>query len=137
MPGEKYGHSVAASGALTNAYAAFEVKAVSGTDAHSDPVPNHVYLSWLHGQLDTIAGGATTVTWFLSLDAAGDIALTEELTETILVGQTTATDGSVVSLLEKAWSLPGAGTQGSLWLYAKLDVGTANLIPRLFWQREG
>lgn len=140
MPRDTQGHSVGAQTALTTAYSgggAIEVKGVTGTDSRAQAIPNDCELGWLHGEIDTIAGGATTITWFISADAAGDIPITSEVTETILTGQTTATDGGIVTLIEKAWSLPSVGTQGSLWVWAKTDAGTANLTPRLFWERAG
>lgn len=136
MPRDTHGHSAGAQTALSTSYTAIEIKDVTGTDARADQVPNQCMLGWLHGEIDTIAASAASITWFVALDSGGDIPLTEELTETIKTGETTATDGAVVSIIERPYSLFGNGTQGSLWVFAKTDTGTCNITPRLTWSRQ-
>jgi hypothetical protein len=122
--------------AVTNAYPAAG-KAITGSvavDARATNIPESCLLSWLHGELDTIAGGATTVTWYLAADAGGDVPLTDVVTETIVVGITTATDGGIATAIDLDYYRATSGTAGSIYLFAKTNAGTVNLKPRLTWR---
>jgi len=130
------GISAAASIGLTVAYnaAGIDLKGTTTDEAEAEALPNRAFLVLLEAEINTIAGGAATVTWFLAHDSAGDKPYTGAVTETILTGVTTATSGGFTSLLERTYKKPDSGTQGSLFLFAKTDAGTCNLIPRLVWE---
>ena len=129
------GLSSGAATALTTTYAAIAVSK-GGADTRDASVPDSCWLSLLHGQIITIATGATTITWYLAADSGGDVALTDELSTPILVGKTTATDGSVAELLDIEYFRSSEGTAGSIWVIAKTDVGTCTLTPRIYFRED-
>lgn len=100
-------------------------------------VPESVWLDHIRIDLDTIAGGASALTFFLARDAAGNRPITAPVTVTIAPGALDATKGAVV----RALSLPhinlgaaGIDVEGTLYLVAALNVGTANGNSFLFWR---
>jgi hypothetical protein len=125
--------SAAASTALSTSYAALECTGTTSGEAQAVEVPDGCYLEDAHLQLDTIAGGATSITWLVAADAAGDVPLTNEITTTIVPGTTTATDGAVVEILGKLYQRYSVGVGGSVFIFAKTNAGTANAIARLTW----
>lgn len=135
MAGDKYGHSVGLPTALNTSYKAIEVKADAATDPRSRGIPNDCRLGWLHGAFSDIAT-AVSVTWFLSADADGDVPVTDEVTETWLAGQTESTQAGSTTVIDRPWSLSSFGKQGSIWVWAKVDAGTAVVVPRIYWSRE-
>lgn len=86
-------------------------------------------------QLSNIAGGATKVQIKFTLDADGDYPVSPESVEQdIVVGGTTATDGSVT--FTGGFIIQGTGSTGcpldsrgdvQLYLWAKTDAGTATV----------
>lgn len=138
MSNVRRGFSVGASSSLTTSYPAAGVALteVTGTDSKSKALPDECFLAYLRGSVNTIAGGAAKITWWLATDSGGDEPLTEEVQETIKTGQTTATKGSIRSLLDSDYTLDGTGTAGKLYLFAKTDAGTCNLVPRLHWRND-
>jgi len=125
--------SAEATAALTTSYAALTLTDDTTSEALAQNIPDACYLDWMHIQLDTIAGGAAAVTWYLCSDASMDVPLTKEVTTTIVAGDTTATDGAVVEALNVAYRRFSVGTGGSIYIAAKLDAGTANGIARIVW----
>ena len=79
--------------------------------------------------LNTRSGDAT-VTWYLSQDAAGDEAITDEVTDTTIAGLATSADGSVSNLIDRPLAPQVAGT---VYVVAKLDAGTANGFAKVYW----
>ena len=129
------GFGVGALTALDTDYpaAGIAVGEVTATDDESEAIPNICDLAYLHGQLDTIVTAAT-LTWFVAFDEDGDIALTDEVTETIKTGEDDATNGAIATILNLPHRLSGIGTLGTLYIFAKVDAGTCNLTPRLFFR---
>jgi len=83
--------------AATNAYVVGQVRAVTltsptGTVGNGRGV---AILGALYVHVNTIAGGATTLTLRLSFDAAGDEPFIGDTTATISTGVTTAASGAV------------------------------------------
>ena len=100
--------------------------------ATHDGVPARFYLDHLEVQVDTIALGATSLTGYLSWDAAGDYPATNEATSTIVTGKTTATRGSAVfDLKNHMVRPPGLGTAGRMYLWLKTNAGTCNAVGRM------
>jgi hypothetical protein len=118
--------------ALSTSYALMTVGVVG------DPVPAKARLGILVVAVDTIAASAATLTVKVTSDAAGDWPITGEMVRTILVGNTTATDGSVVIDFAGApWECAvtptggagaavSAGAGGLLYVWAKTNTGTCN-----------
>jgi len=97
-------------------------------------VPDECTLDSLQGIIDTISVGPapTKITWYITEDLAGDYPITDEIEETIVVGQTTATDGGIRTTFDAfEYSRSTDGVQGSLYVWAKTDAGTCNLNVRL------
>jgi hypothetical protein len=120
--------------ALSTTYALLTVGVVG------DPVPDQCRLGLLVIPVDTIASSATVLTVKITSDAAGDCPITGEIVRTILVGNTTATDGSVsIDFAGAPWTPPitpsggagaavTAGVSGRLYVWVKTNTGTANAI---------
>jgi hypothetical protein len=118
--------SVSAATGLTTAYAAL---ALTG-------IPDDCWLSVLHGEIDTIAASAASITWYIAADSGGDVPVTAEVTTTIVTGKTTATDGGVTEAVDWDYVRSTNGTAGSLWVFAKTDAGTCNLTARIYSREE-
>ncbi len=131
--GKHYGVSAERSTALSTSYATLALDNDTTADASAAPVPTFCHLGMVVITLDTIAGGATTLTYFLSADAAGDVPITNATTTTITTGKTTATDGGVVGLVDAAYRHLDVGVAGKLYLQVKTNAGTANAIGRVTW----
>ena len=72
--------------------------------------------------MSSIAGGATKITFRISLDAAGDeMLVTDTEADPIYTGTTTATDGSVVYSLN---GLPVDLDVDTLYVFFKTNAGT-------------
>ena len=125
--------SAAASTALSNSYTVLACTSTSSGEAAAAILPDSCYLEDAHLQLDTIAASATTITWYISADAGGDVPLTKEVTSTIVVGKTTATDGAVVEVLGKHYMRFDEGVSDTIYVVAKTNVGTCNAIARITW----
>ena len=125
--------SAAASTALSTSYAVMACTSTTTDEAVAAPLPDSCYLEDAHLQIDTIAGGATTITWYIAADAAGDVPLTKLVTSTIVTGKTTATDGAVVEILGKWYMRYDDGVSDTIYVVAKTNAGTANAIARVTW----
>lgn len=108
--------------ALSTAYAKMTC---NGTDeAAAVDFPERVVLGLVTLQLGTIVTAAS-VTWYISEDTAGNKPIAGPVTSAI-VGQTAAT-GGVAESISVPWVINGVdGTAGNLFVWAKLDAGTAN-----------
>lgn len=89
-----------------------------------DAVPDECSLGWIAVALSTVST-ATALTCYLSIDAAGDIPVTPEWTETIRTGKTTATKGGIARYLDAPYKRDSVdGVAGRLYLWVKADAGT-------------
>ncbi len=88
----------------------------------------------IHVKLTSIAGGATTCTIRVCLDANGDTTIVPDTTATIATGITTATSGCIaVKVGLPVFQVLGGMT---LYLFAKLDAGTADMVASCITWRE-
>jgi hypothetical protein len=120
--------------ALSTTYALITVGVVG------DPVPKSCNLGLLVVAVDTIASSAATLTIKVTSDAAGDWPITGEIVRTILVGNTTSTDGSVsIDFAGAPWvcavtpsggagAAVSGGAGGLLYVWVKTNTGTANAV---------
>tara|TARA_R100001244_G_scaffold102266_1_gene76207 strand:+ start:73 stop:474 length:402 start_codon:yes stop_codon:yes gene_type:complete len=74
--------------------------------------------------VSAIAGGATTLTFRIALDAAGDELLVTDTEGALFPGTTTALDGSIVYSLN---NLPVGLSVDELYLIVKTDAGTVTI----------
>ena len=122
----------AATVALSSAYAV--LTAGSTTTNGGTVFQDECTLVWVNilftGGAGLAAAGTATLTWKLSWDLAGDLPFTPETVTTIVFGQTTATSGSATAKISLPVVRPvvagvDVGTAGRMYLWAKLDQGTA------------
>lgn len=102
----------------------------------SAAIPTFALLKQLNVQVDTVAGGASAVTYYLSADLAGDIPLTPTSTAGILLGKTTATVGAAIDCIEVDYHYQqlAVETVGTVYAVIWLNAGTANGNIRLHWR---
>lgn len=120
-----YIHSSIHSGltiSVTNAYGTARKHQVSLADQQNYPGKEY-QLGTLYLHLDTIAGGATSITMRLCRDAAGDQAVIGDTTATISTGITTATEGDVTFLINSLY----VHTDTVLYVFFKTNAGTCNV----------
>ena len=129
--GVSYKHQAA----LTTTKQVFPLTADPTNNAFSVAVTNDCSLKQLNFELDTVAGGASSVTYFLARDAAGDIPVTPEATASVTFGFTTATKGTAIACvdIEHHYQGLGAEVRGTLYIVVKVNAGTANANIRLYW----
>jgi len=90
------------------------------------------YLRTLYIKLDTLSAAPipTTLTVRLTRDAAGNDTVVGDTTASISYGVTTATEGAVTIAIDFVYShnsVGGALPDNNLFLFWKLDQGTANV----------
>lgn len=102
----------------------------------SAPVPTFAQFKQLIVQVDAVLGGASSVSYYIAADAAGDIPLTPQSTANILFGKTTATSGSAIDCIDVDYHYQQliAETQGTVYLVIWANAGTANANIRLLWR---
>lgn len=125
------------SGSVTNAYVAGNVipLAYDAADDTSSNIPAKCFLSGIQLQFTGRGGGATTLTFFISRDAAGEIPLTGEISVPLAGGYAVGSTGGGNSALF-AQPLPyqfdpTTDTAGTLYLQAKWNAGTGTVEAKL------
>lgn len=130
----RYRHATSAATALSTTAVIIPIGALPADGAEA--VPDECVLDLIDCQITDIASGATSVTWRLCRDSAGDHAITDSKTGTIIVGKTTATDGGFAFSIDTAYHRALAnGTAGQLYVVAATDAGTCNATFRLTFRR--
>ena len=114
--------------AATNAYAAARSHNITDIAGPSDRA---YFLRTLYVKLDTLAGlsATPTLTVRLTRDSTGNDTVVGDVTATISLGVTTATEGAITVAIDFAYShndVTGA-VVNNLWLFWKLDQGTGNV----------
>ncbi|MEE8331644.1 MAG: hypothetical protein V3R84_07710 [Acidimicrobiia bacterium] len=128
------GVSAGSQAALTSTYQIIEITDQTTPEARAAAVPDECYLVDMGMHLTSIAGSPSTIEWFLAADANADVPLSPVVTSTIVPGRTTGTRGAVLEALRKDHYRITAGVPGSVYLVAKLDQGTANMVPIMGWR---
>ena len=102
-------------------------------------VPAQAQISSIEARVNTIAGGATSITMAVWRDATADNPLVGNAAQTITIGTTTATDGGAAWAVGRDHHPDGAASTVAarigwpqeqyvdLWVSLVLDAGTANL----------
>lgn len=130
-PASRVNLSTAASAAVTTSYVKFDLGSVR-TEGLSG-LPAAFLLDHLEVQATTTAGSPAKMTAYLSYDAAGDDLCQPAVEADITVGQT-AGKGAAFWGIDSAVCKPVAYKDNLLlYLWVKLDAGTATLTPRLHW----
>lgn len=122
--------------ALTATYQVFTLTADTTNCARTAVVPPFALLKNTNFELDTIAGGASKVTYYLARDVAGDIPVTMVYTADVVFGLTTATKGTAIACIDLDYHYQGLAAEviGTLYLVVKLNAGTANCNVRQHWR---
>jgi hypothetical protein len=122
--------------ALTTSYQVFTLTADQTNCLRTANVPPFAELKNINFELDTIAGGASKVTFYLARDLAGDIPVTGELSANVVFGLTTATKGTALACIDLDYHYQGLAAEvlGTLFLVVKLNAGTANGNVRQHWR---
>ena len=114
--------------AATNAYAA--ARSHNCTDLAGSGNKSY-FLRTLYVKLDTLAGlsATPTLTMRLCRDANGNDTVVGDVTASISLGVTTATEGAVTVAIDFAYSHNDVSNAvvNNLHLFWKLDQGTANV----------
>ena len=122
--------------ALTTSYQVFALTADATNAPRTAAVPDFAHFEHLAVEMDTIAGGASSVTFFLARDLDGDIPLTAEQTASVQFGFTTASDGSAIACIDLDYHYQqlAVETRGTVYVVIKTNAGTANGNLRLHWR---
>ena len=120
--------------AATNAYSASPARYHDITNlgtAGGGILNRSYYLRTLYVKLDTLAGlsATPTLTVRLTRDATGNDTVVGDVTASISLGVTTATEGAVTIAIDFVYSHNGTSgiIDNNLFLFWKLDQGTANV----------
>ena len=122
--------------ALTATYQVFTLTADTTNCPRTAVVPTFALLKNTNFELDTIAGGASKVTYYLARDVAGDIPVTMVYTADVVFGLTTATKGTAIACIDLDYHYQALAVEviGTLYLVVKLNAGTANGNIRQHWR---
>ena len=108
---------------VATSYAAAKKATLSLPKRTNESFPAKLGGLWIW--MSSIAGGATKITFRISLDAAGDeMLVTDTEADPIYTGTTTATDGSVVYSLN---GLPVDLDVDTLYVFFKTNAGTVSV----------
>jgi len=113
--------------AITNAFVAANRHAIPLNVDSTNVVGNKrgiAHLSAIYIHVNTIAAGATSLTFSLSKDTAGDQKWIGNTTATFSTGITTATDGNVTAKLDVDFI---KSADDVLYLHARTDAGTCTI----------
>lgn len=122
--------------ALTTSNQVFLLKADPTNSPRTADVPPFAVLKNINFELDTIAAGASKVTFYIARDLAGDIPVTGVSTTDVVFGLTTATKGTAIACVDLDYHYQALAAEviGTLFLVVKLNAGTANGNVRLHWR---
>lgn len=102
--------------------------------AESFTFPRFANIRSVEFQLASVSGAAS-VTFRVTRDLAGDVAITESITKTIVPGHTTAADGSVVVDFDKdVHFLTGVSVADIVYVIAETNAGTATADILVNWR---
>lgn len=121
--GVSYKHAAS----LTGTYAAFATTADPVNARFAGETLPFVRLENVNIELASIAGGATSVTFYLARDVSGDYPISPAYTTNIVPGLTTAAVGAAVQGigLDYHYEARTGETIGTVYVVAKLNAGTA------------
>lgn len=130
------GVSYAHQAALTTTPQVFPLTKDAANAPTSAVIPTYAELKQVNVQVDTVAGGASSVLYYLAADVAGDIPLTNQGAANILLGKTTATQGAAIDCIDLDYHFQQltVETVGTVYIIIWLNAGTANANIRLHWR---
>lgn len=121
--------------AITNAFVAANRHPIPLNASSTNIVGNNrgiAHLSAIYIHVNTIAAGATALTFSLSKDAAGDNKFIGDTTANFSTGISTATEGNVTARLDVDYV---STSSDILYLHAKTNNGTCTITRiDLIWE---
>jgi len=100
-----------------------------GTKTAASPV--RARLSAIYIQVDTIAGGAASLTIRATSDAAGQLIIVPDTTATLSTGITTATAGGVVLKIDVDYK----ASDSNFFVHFRTNLGTCNVkVVEVAWE---
>ncbi len=126
---------------LSNSFTVHACTEDTTNSAPSAAFPRSCNIQSIELEMSSLSGSPSTVTLFLARDSAGDVGVTpggtSGATQTIQVGKTTASDGTVVFAVDSDVHFDDGvanSTVGTLYAVVKLDQGTATANIRVNWR---
>ncbi|MCP4307323.1 MAG: hypothetical protein GY788_21125 [bacterium] len=129
---EVVGIAASAVTALDTDYTPVFVGAFTTPEARAVGIPTNGYLSWLSLVFDTIAGGATSATFYISGKESMNHAFSKVVTESIVLGDDDPTEGGIAEGMGIHYRESAVSTAGQVVVAIKLNAGTANVTARVF-----
>ncbi len=130
----KAGFSFANNVSLSSSRAVATCTQDSTNSAESFTFPRYANIRSVEFQLASVSG-ASSITFRITRDAAGDVALTDSITKTIVTGHTTAADGSVVVDFDKdVHFMTGVSVANNIYVIAETNAGTATADILVNWR---
>ncbi len=127
-----------ASQALTTSYTCTEITDTAGTDGASQPIPRMALFGQLNAEVTSIVT-AVSIDWFITESSTGEESgwVTDEVNSSLNDHDADATGMVVSSLGREPYRQTARATNGSLWVCAKTNAGTATAVFRLHWVQRG
>lgn len=94
-------------------------------------IPDDCWIDSLIGTINTIAGGCTSITWAIGVDALCDHLWTTRESPAIELGDTDATDGGVTTPVAMGYKTHPLAVAGTLNLLISCNAGTCKLTPQI------
>lgn len=130
----KAGFSFANNVSLSSTQATASCTVDAANAPESAAFPRFACIQSVEFQLSSVSG-ASSITFYITRDVAGDVAISDEYTKTITVGKTTATDGSVVVDLSKdVHFITGVSAADNIFVVAATNAGTATADVVVNWR---
>ena len=106
----------------------------SANAAESYTFPRFGNIRSVEFQLASVSG-ASSITFRITRDLAGDVAISDSITKTIITGHTTAADGSVAVDFDKdVHFLTGVNVADTIYVVAETNAGTATADVLVNWR---
>ena len=130
----KAGFSFANNVSLSTTKASAVCTVDAANAAESSVFPRFACLQRVEFSLASVSG-ASSITFRITRDLAGDVAISDEFTKTILTGKTTAADGSVsVDFDKDVHYLTGVSVAETIYVVAETNAGTATADVLVNWR---
>ena len=107
----------------------YAVGGYTAVDSAAIAIPDaNVRLHSIVARLTSLAGGATSLTWWLAMDSAGNYPITDKITTLVVANPSLTSAGTVSARLDLPYRrFTGIGSQGYVYLFGNLDAGTGQL----------
>lgn len=122
---------------ITTSYQVFPVTVDATNSTNSTDFPDDCNIQSIEFEIPTL-GSCTSVTMYLARDSAGDIPITNEYTQNVTVGATTASKAGAIFSDEIDYHFDGSvanTSRGTLYVVAKkTGSGTTKVNIRVNWR---